>query len=232
VTQYRCVYEFTDRGLRAFRQVFEAGLAEDAFDPCDPAFATPLPGSRSIDDAPAETARELAARVLAALPADWRPLLARPGIWAWLTFMLRDTLLPRTRDGTRKLGEVHRWLPSDPGDYRKAQRHLLRMPVTLLGDLGDTADHLLCGDPAVPGELREQLTSQQHMFSREWQAAMRALYYDDATGRLKRGAGGSGAGSPRRAAQVRRQLDVTWDLFRLDTAAILALLPPEFDRFK
>ena len=106
------------------------------------------------------------------------------------------------------------------------------MPVVLLGNLGSAADHLLCGSPGKLPEIREQLTSQQDMFSAEFQKAARALYYDETTQGLKRGSGGKGAGSPRRLAKVRQQLDVTWDLFDLDAARIVQLLPKEFERFR
>lgn len=231
MTTWPCVYEFNEAGLIAFRKVFEGGLPESALDPLDPHFSARLPGSRPLDDGPALTSLEMAARVQKALPSDWRALLPRRGLWAWLTFVLRDTVLPRDRNGVRKVGELHRWYPSDPGDFQKAQRHLIRMPVVLLGSLNGAADHLLCGDPSVPGEVREQLTGRQDMLTRAFQGTARSLYYDEARGGLKRGAGGKGGGSARRLRDLHRQLDVTWDLFGLDSVAIQKLLPTEFDKF-
>jgi hypothetical protein len=167
-----------------------------------------------------------------ALGPDWGKLQANAGIWAWLTFVLRDIVLPKDAHGNRKPGELHRRYSSDPGDWQKAQRHLIRMPVVLLASLGDKADHLLCGSPGILPKFREQLTSQQDMFSAEFQQAARTLYYDDQKKGLKRGGGGKGAGTPRRLAKVRQQLDVTWNLFDLDASHIIRLLPKEFDRFK
>lgn len=108
---------------------------------------------------------------------------------------------------------------------------MIRMPVLLLGRFGDIADHLLCGSPSAPGEVRGQLTAGQDMFTPAFQGAARRLYFDDTTGGLRRGAGGKGAGAARRLRAVRRQLDVTWDLFALDADEIVRLLPPEFARF-
>jgi len=159
-------------------------------------------------------------------------LLARTGLWAWLTFVLRDQLFKKTPDGTFKVGELHRWYPSDPGDWQKGQRHLVRMPVLLLDQLGQNADHLLCAAPGVLPEIREQLTSQQDMFNPAFQRVARALYFNDATGALKRGAGGKSGGTPRRLAKVRQQLDVTWNLEDLQPSEIIATLPAEFSRFK
>lgn len=232
MTEYPAIYEFTPMGLVAFKRIFEGDLPESAIDPVDPQFALPVSGTKSISDAPAATSKELAARVLQSLGSEWTQVLPRAGIWAWLTFILRDVVFPKNSEGDRKPKEIHRWYPSSPGDWQKAQRHLVRMPVVLLGSLGDAADHLLCAHPSVLPEIREQLTSQQDMFSMEFQRAARQLYFDDGKNGLKRGAGGKTAGTPRRLAKVRQQLDVTWNLFDLDASHIVKLLPKEFDRFK
>lgn len=231
MTNYSSVYEFDGKGLVAFKRIFEGTLDEMAVSPTDAQFASRVPGTKPLSDAPAATSKELAQRVLAALGPDWRDMLSRPGIWAWLTLVLRDVVFPKDAQGIRHPREVHRWFPSDPGDYQKAQRHLVRMPVVLLANLGDMADHLLCGPPSKLPDIREQLTSQQDMFSPEFQKAARVLYFDDSKGGLKRGSGGKNAGTPRRLAKVRQQLDVTWNLFDLDAAHIIHLLPKEFNRF-
>lgn len=232
MTSYTGVYEFNDRGMLAFRKIFVGELPETAINPLDRQFVSRVRGTTSINDDPTATAKELAQRILNALGDDWASLLPRAGVWAWLTFVLRDSIVPKDRNGDRNPGELHRWWPSDPGDWQKAQRHLIRMPVVLLAELGDAADHLLCGDPSVLPEIREQLTSQQDMFHSEFQKAARLLYFDAAKGSLKRGAGGKGGGTPRRLAKLRNQLDVTWNLFDLDAVHIVGLLPMEFNRFK
>ncbi len=163
--------------------------------------------------------------------ANLSKLLERTGVWAWLTFVMRDQLFKKTIDGKWKVGEVHRWYPSSPNDWQKGQRHLVRMPVLLLHSLEQCADHLLCSHPSVLPEIREQLTSQQDMFNKSFQEVARTLYFDEARQSLKRGAGGKGAGSPRRLAKVRQQLDVTWDLDHLNPNEIIEMLPAEFARF-
>lgn len=227
------LFEFTDAGMKAFEQAFMRQIPEDAIDLQDPAVARAVAGTNAFDVRQFETARDLAEAVLYAFGSRKLPeLLPNAGLWSWLTFILRDVVFPRDKAGIRPLGEVHRWYPSNPNDYQKAQRHLVRMPVTLLATLGKNADHLLCGKPSVPGEVREQLTSQQEMFHPAFQGAARILYYDDTKHKLKRGAGGKAGGSPRRLARVRRQFDVTWDLFALSSERIVEMLPKEFDRFR
>ncbi len=232
MTTYAGVYEFTEAGMAAFKRIMLGELDEGAIKPIDPQFARRISGTNQFDDGPADTSKELAKRVLTALGTSWSDFLPRPGVWAWLTFVLRDVVFPKSIEGKRQPGEIYRWYPSDPGDWQKAQRHLIRMPLVLFANLGDAADHLLCGRPSILPEIREQLTSQQDMFNLEFQRAARELYYDQVAGKLKRGAGGKTGGTPRRLAKVRQQLDVTWNLYDLNAKRIVALLPKEFDNFK
>lgn len=231
--RFDALHEFTPRGLAAFRLVMTGQLNEDAVRLDDRDVVVPIGGTAAfvVEDFP--SAKDMAAAVLRAFgDRHMGELAANQGLWGWLTFVLKDVLFVKNAAGQRKLGEVHRWFPSDPGDYQKAQRHLVRMPVVLLKELGDSADHLLCGAPGILPDIREQLTSQQDMFHPSFQRAAKDLYFDSHAMKLKRGSGSKGAGSPRRLAEVRKQFDVTWDLYDLTPDRLLALLPREFDRFR
>ena len=209
-------------------------LNEHALDVGNSDLAVPVAGTKPFSPASFKTAKEMAAAICDSLGAlDAQESAGRTGLWAWLYFVLIDVLSPRKLNGERKILEYVRWYPSSPNDYQKAQRHLVRMPVLLYNSLGLDADHLVCGKPWIGPELREQLTSQQDMFSANFQRACRTLYFDDNSASLKKGiAGKDSAGSTRRMAQVRKQLDVTWDMTDLAAEKILHLLPPEFDGFK
>ncbi|WP_018858510.1 hypothetical protein [Rhizobium sp. 42MFCr.1] len=227
------LYEFTDAGMTAFRQAFEGTLAEDAIDPVKAGIAKKIPGTTTLTVVDWTSSEEMAKAILAAAgSASINVLLNNTNVWAWLSFVCRDAVYPLQKSGKRKLGEIWRWYPSDPGDFQKGQRHLIRMPVILYHSFGEDARHLLVGEPSVPGELREQLTSQQDMFHPSFQKVARLLYFDTASGKLRRGAGGKKGGSSRRLAQLRKQLDVTWDLFALTPEQILEKLPKEFENFK
>ena len=233
MSDFVALYQFNAAGLDAFEKVFTGQIDDTAIDPLDAALASRVQGTKALALAEFETAKDMAQAVLDALgTANLFDLLPNAGLWAWLTFILRDQLFKRSGYGTWKVGEIHRWYPSNPNDWQKGQRHLVRMPVLLLKSLGSNADHLLCGAPSVLPEIREQLTSQQDMFNPAFQQVARVLYFDDATGGLKRGAGGKSGGTPRRLAKVRQQLDVTWDLEDLDPSRIIDRLPAEFSRFK
>ena len=233
MTEYNSFFSFTGAGLDAYSRVFTGDLDDAAIDLGDPSLVTRVPGTGRLVITRFEAAADMADAVLAAIgKANLFELLHDTGLWAWLTFVMRDQLFKQDSSGQWRVGESHRWYPSDPNDWQKGQRHLVRMPVLLRASLGENADHLLCAAPSVLPEIREQLTSQQDMFNPAFQQVARALYFDDEKGGLKRGAGGKGAGSPRRLAKVRQQLDVTWDLQDLDPKKIIGTLPREFDRYK
>ena len=233
MTSYSVLRRFNENGLEVFRKVFTGQINDTVIDPLNPVLTSPVQGTGNLKLKEFATAKNMAQAVLDALePANLFDLLPDTGLWAWLTFGMRDQLFKRAGDGTMKVGEVHRWYPSNPNDWQKGQRHLVRMPVLLLKTLGNDADHLLCGAPTVLPEIREQLTSQQDMFNPVFQQVARLLYFNDDTGALKRGAGGKREGTPRRLAKVRQQLDVTWELEEREPSEIIATLPAEFSRFK
>lgn len=227
------LYQLTPAGMEAFQQAFNGLLAEEAIDLANPAIATRIQGSKPFEAVVFETSLDMGKAIIASAGSvDIPILLANEGLWAWLAFVLRDSAYPLRKDGRRKLGEVHRWYPSDVGNWQKGQRHLIRMPVLMLSQFGETVEYLFDRTPSIPGELREQITSQQDMAHVGFQAAARKLYYDDSKKALRRGYAGKGRGSSRRLARIRKQLDVTWNLFALSAEQFIEKLPGEFDKFK
>lgn len=157
-----------------------------------------------------------------------------PGAWSWLALDLFDMLCP-VIGGSRKLREDARYL-LEADDYRKAYRHLLAGPYLLMqahrGDLG-SVQGLLATTPDAPGEVYEQLAARKYtVTSRAVVQAATFLYFDLTNGKLKRGAGGSAAGSPRRLSEVLQQFDLTYDLQAIPANRLLNILPREFDRFR
>lgn len=232
-TTYPSLYSVTVEGLYLFRRIMLGELKDEALDCANPVYAKPIAGTKPFEVKAFDSAKEMAIAICSSLDQQQPQALAGDaGLWAWLTFVMADVIF-QTKDGIRKVGEIHRWYPASPNDYQKAQRHLVRMPTLLYAALGKNADHLICGKLGTPGELREQLTSQQDMFSSNFQEACRLLYFDDTSGTIKRGAAGKDTGGvARRLAAVRKQLDVTWDMTDLSARKILSLLPAEFDRFR
>lgn len=229
---YKSLRRFSETGLARYEKVMRGELGEQTLDAEDDNLSGAVVGTVDLTVATAETGKTLAEMVInAAGSHDLTDSVDDAGLWAWLTYVFRDQLFPKSK-GVRKIGEYHKWYPAAANDFQKAQRHLIRMPVIAVLTLEDSCDHLLCNRPSSPGEVREQLTSQQDMFTKNFQSACQRLYYDEDKQTNRKGAAGKGAGSARRLAAVRKQLDVTWDMTDLEADEILGLLPAEFEKFQ
>jgi hypothetical protein len=155
------------------------------------------------------------------------------GLWAWLAAIWMDAITP-VDDGRRKIGASARWIPVT-NDYRKYYRHLLAGPYRIYRahrDNPERAMAVLATAVGSPGEVVEQFASRQEIVSnKNLLEAITHLYYDSDAEELKRGAASKDAGGARRLADVLTQLDLTWDIYGMDSKEILELLPAEFDRF-
>jgi hypothetical protein len=230
---YNHIRCFNPDGMDRFVRIMEGSDPVGTIDPEDDAFSQRVQGTTSLEVATFSNRRELAKAVCKAFgPNKPEEFQDQAGIWAWLTWVLREEIFERHKNSDRLVtGEPWTWKPASPRNFQKAQRHKVRMPVVTWSTLGHDADHLLCGSPKKSGELLAQLTSQQDMLAPAFQKLCRMLYYDKAQDTFRRGAGGSGVGSARHLARVRKQLDITWDFSELDTREIFDLLPKEFGRF-
>jgi len=158
------------------------------------------------------------------------------GLWAWLALFFFDQLCPPGNNGRRRNpGERARWIPV-VGDFRRYYRHLLAGPYNVLKAHHDNPERtmaLLCGPlHQVSGAYRELAERQELITNPAVVAAATQLYYDAAKGRLKRVGTRSAPGTVRRFAEVLMQLDVVWDLYQMSPEELIAMLPPEFDRFR
>lgn len=148
------------------------------------------------------------------------------GLWAWLAAFYFDQLCP----ADSKPGEGARWVPA-VGDFRKYYRHLLAGPYHIYRAHRDNparALALLATPPHRPGDIVEQLASRQELVTNNSVVQLATnLYIDPKTSRPKRGA----ASNARRLADILNQLDLTWDLYALDSDQLLNLLPSEFLAF-
>lgn len=156
------------------------------------------------------------------------------GAWSWLALHLFDIVCPREK-GTRKLRENARYLLEE-NDYRKAHRHLLAGPFLLLQAHHydkESVRGLLATAPDAPGEVYEQLAARKYTVASPAVARVATqLYFNKSTSKLKKGAGGSAGGSPRRLSEVLQQFDMTYDLQAISAHQLLRILPKEFDRFR
>lgn len=158
------------------------------------------------------------------------------GLWSWLALFYFETLCSKSRNGRWIPGERSHWIPS-VDDWRRYCRHFLAGGFRIYRSHRDDPSRamvLLYHSPQTIGHFVYQLAQRQELIvnSAVIETATR-LYYDSSTGRGKRGAQTEKtSGSVFRFTIVLNQLDLTWDLQRLTSSQLLAMLPAEFDRFK
>jgi len=158
-----------------------------------------------------------------------------PGLWVWLALFYFEQLCPPGRNGRRNPGERTRWVPV-VGDFRRNYQHLLAGPYRVVKAHRDEPERtmaLLCGPVHEVSDTYLELAKRQELITNPAvvEAATR-LYYDAAKGRLKRAGTRGAPGTVRRFAEVLMQLDVVWDLYQMSPEELIAMLPPEFDRFR
>ena len=157
------------------------------------------------------------------------------GLWVWLTLFYFDVLCPATAGGERNPRERAAYIP-EPNNFQRYYRHLLLGSYLIHRANKDDLSRamaFLCKPPHVIDDVVAQIAArQEYITNRSVVELTTRLYFDAATGKLRRGAGGKGKGSPRRLADVLGQYDVTWDLYSMTTAEFLGVLPDEFARFR
>ena len=186
--------------------------------------STHLVGELSLEEFPSRYA--MGAHLVSLLSAyDLSELSGMDGLWDWVSLAWIDQLTKG------KLDDEVNYIIS--GEYNRRYRHAVYFSWWLVYKYGSEAEFLLCKPPNTRGDLLEQLTSVQYLPNcHSFISAGRALYWDDDTKALKRGAGGKGAGSPRRFMAWIAQIELNYDLFEIGTQTLIEMLPAEFDRFK
>ncbi|MFL6798573.1 MAG: hypothetical protein ACJ8F3_14275 [Xanthobacteraceae bacterium] len=230
------VRAFNEAGLAEFARWLRAGalgavpegLIEDA------AFSTPWPQAR-VGEVPAFKHRYALGEFLVALLAPYDPhqIAYDGGLWSWLAALLFEQLAPADAHGKRILRRPYVYVLSESRVY---YRHLVRTPWYLVRIHGAEARYLLMpmrdAEPAPlssQSALLNELAARQFIISSPTLiGAARRLYTDPRSGRLRRGAGGHGKGSPRRLARIANQLALTYDIHNMSVDQFMRILPREF----
>lgn len=163
---------------------------------------------------------------LAALSTD-------PLMWNWLAAALMLHVVGDPAE-VKFIGAQERWIVNPAA--RKFYRHLFAgafFAYKAHSDNPARAMSVLCQQIGQPGEVVAQIMATEELgFSVAAEVAT-LLFFDPATGRIKKGVSGSGPGSPRRlAADYLNQLKLTVDFKGMTANEILGILPPEFDHLK
>lgn len=157
------------------------------------------------------------------------------GLWAWLALFFVHQLFPEGKDGRRIVRKQRTLYIPDFSDFQRYYRHLLYGPFHIYREhreMPGIAMAVLCTPVNAPGEAVEELASRQHLIANS--AVMKAAtrLYVGADQKHKRGVARKNRGGVRRFAAVLMQFDLTYDLYQIDAADLIELLPPEFDEFK
>jgi len=192
-----------------------------------------LPFPRTADIKPRVFASKFEAAEYLTAILDNTPAGAEEiGLWSWLALFYFDQLSPVGADGKRRPREDYHYIPSDSGWQR--DRHLLAGPCKLFALHRQNARLLLHPPVHQHGAFVYDLGFRRDLITNKGLIeAIDLLYWDARRKRPKRGATTtSRPGNLRRLIALVQQLDFNYDLYGMNAAEILHLLPPEFDAWK
>jgi hypothetical protein len=201
----------------------------------DTRYTTPAPGGASVDPRSISSKLEFARYIADALNGrvPERTLRTSIGLWVWLTLFFFDQVCPVDGNGRRKVLRLEKYIPSSGHISTNPDKHLLFFPWKMITLHGDEAAWLLNGPLREDTKVvRELANSYRRNVSTEFVRLARSLYFDEGRGKVKTGATTNRAGSLRRLDRVVSQLDLTYDVFGIDSHGLSGLLPRrEFGRW-
>lgn len=161
--------------------------------------------------------------------AEYEHVRADAGFWSWLAARYFDQIT----GGRTKVKERRAYVAGL--SFQEFYRHLILGPYYLYFTARDEPARvrvLLYDDPTTMNEVMVQFGSYQTLMqNKELQAVIQRLYFDESRQRIKRGAGGKGAGTPRRLMDFLRQIELNYDLGSITADRFWRMLPREFSRF-
>lgn len=232
--------EFNELGISEFRAYLTQLKNEPTLEPPTELlenfkYATLVPGNVSVDRREFASKLEFGQYFFQAVNGRVpdRTLRSSAGLWAWLALFYIDQVCPSDGNGRRKVLSLEKYIPSTGHISTNPDKHLLFFPWKMISLHGDDAAWLL-GDPLRLDSkvVRELSNSYRRNVSAPFVKLAKALYFDDDTGRVKRGATTNRPGSLRRLDRVVSQLDLTYDVFGMEAESLAAVLPrQEFGRW-
>ncbi len=232
---------FNGTGLQAFEAYIQAARANHkALLPVDPIPETLLNGQEFTELTEYELPDEaqsfpdklsigrLFTRVIPAGRNDEARIDA--GLWSWFAAKYFDQITAKRK----KIKEERAYVASI--SFQDFYRHLILGPYYLFFISQDDPERvrvLLYDEPTTMNEVMVQFGSYQTLMqNKELQSLIQKLYYDTEKKRIKRGAGGKEAGTPRRLMDFFRQIELNYDLGSITEGRFWEMLPVEFAKFK
>jgi len=236
------IRKLTDNGIQRFRD-YLAGLRQGSKTPPpaslleNPEFSSPFTGGADIEPRIFSNRLELARYLDRTLDGIFNVSLPDDvHLWSWLSLYFFDQVCPLEENGLHKPGRDYRHI-LEPG-YPYGHRHLLAgayLVYSVYG-LGEDLSRLLLWTPLnLQSKFHHELTVRQTLITNKGVLlAADKMYFNESEGKPKKGAlmEKNSPGTLQRFIDVIQQLDLNYDLYSLSGEQILALLPPEFDKWK
>ena len=236
------IRSFTEKGVDQFRvylvKLRQGSTAAPPYQLLnDPEYSAPIRSEAEIEQQTFTTRLLLARSLDAALAGvENDGLETDVNLWSWLSLFYFDQVCPAEKSGVRTPGRDYRYI-LEPG-YPNGHRHLLAgayLVYSVYG-LGDNLSRLLLWTPPhLESKFHHQLAVRQNFITNKGiLEAAHQMYFNARESRPKRGTAmeKSTPGALLRFITVIQQLDLTYDLYSMTGEEILALLPPEFNRWK
>lgn len=228
-----------DSGLQRFREYIAAARADSSVPPPlgileDGKFSEPFSPAVEVELQQFDNAYEFGMYLNNVLSScEQREISRNHALWSWLALFFFDEIAKANSSGQRKVLEEAVYVLDQRFSFRRYYRHVVRTPWLAVRKHRDIAKVLLIASAGgTRTEVNEQLGAHPDLFGcSNIMAAAYRMYFDVAAQKLKRGASGKGAGTPRRLAAVVRQLQLTYDLEDCSIDDFLGLLPKEFSRW-
>jgi len=232
---------FTPSGIEAFQQYVlearETAKRQDSVPPVqqewltDEQFSEPMPYALPADEPSFLTKLDIGVFVSGIVPeSDYEAVRTDAPFWTWLAARYFDQIT----SNRSKVKEPRAYIAGL--SFQEFYRHLVLGPYYLYFVARDNPERvrvLLYDEPTTMNEVMVQFGSYQTLMqNRELQTVIQRLYFDEARGRIKRGAGGKGAGTPRRLMDFFRQIELNYDLGSIEAKRFWDILPKEFQKFK
>lgn len=241
MNSYDGLFKFTEEGMQKLVSVMTGEENEDSLNDKSNQYCIKIEGTNSYEPKPHKSKKGFVLDIFKAFGGEVKEdIFQDKGLWAWLSFVLRDYFYKKDVNGKfnvpESLNSRATYIPDN--DYTLKRRHRILTPSFFYWRYGNLAD-LVCsttkpredGEIFSGGEVLNSITSQQEMDTPVFTHIARRLYYNEHTGYIKYGAA-SGAGAARRLSAIRRQLEHTWDLHGIPQKKLWDMLPKEFDKYK
>lgn len=168
-------------------------------------------------------------------------LLSNDGMWAWISLVFIESLLRKVRNAGKPLAKPHYIAQSQ----RLAYRLIARTAWDLVSLHGDVAKVALGSSKSPWGEIAEQMTARQEIYAHRsfWPVACALYSLED--GSVKTGVttkrtqearqdpkNKTGLGGVGRLPTTFKQFERTYNLRKMTSDKIVALLPAEYNKWR